>query len=401
MARPATVAPEIGGMIGKLRAVLDSLANLSRLASESMVAPAGSSPKTDAPNNGLSERAFSSQIGDLYRLNESSVEFLSTTTPKSTSSATNAPELSNSTEDDDDDSSDSDDNEPAREASTRAPPTKAPRKRFTTTTTTTTPPPITETTTAYPSTSVAPPEAIRTTRGNGATSISDFLEPMNRLGPMVVASPNGCKENGRHYAIGEQIPTTERCRHCYCGLEGLKECKMIDCSLRVAHNCIPITPEGHCCPIRYECPGNSTSTVTTNGQAARQRFRSETDVSGGSGTSGKLQELGGASPFAGVTQCKSSSGSDDCSSADTNPTITTPMTSTTPGSTDTGGGLAIGLEDIRGLSVDDGNNGRAVSYDDTSSLVGARPGPLDQIPLLNASHNNTNQPQFTGRQVSS
>ena len=79
---------------------------------------------------------------------------------------------------------------------------------------------------------------------------------MNKLGPHMGAptTPSGCVENGRNYAIGEQIPTIESCRHCYCGPEGVKECKVVECNLRGAHNCKPITPEGHCCPIRFECP---------------------------------------------------------------------------------------------------------------------------------------------------
>jgi len=91
------------------------------------------------------------------------------------------------------------------------------------------------------------------------SSVADFLEPMNRLGPHVSgpSGAGGCLENGRTYAIGEQIPTLESCKHCYCGLEGTKECKMVECTLQAAHNCRPITPEGHCCPIRFECPSSS------------------------------------------------------------------------------------------------------------------------------------------------
>lgn len=108
---------------------------------------------------------------------------------------------------------------------------------------------------------VGNPANAQTSTTNQPGSVSDFLEPMQKLGPLVMSSavPSGCTENGRSYAIGEQIPTLESCRHCYCGIEGVKECKMIECSLKTAHNCKPIVPEGHCCPVRYECPPSGAS----------------------------------------------------------------------------------------------------------------------------------------------
>lgn len=224
--------------------------------------------------------------------------------------------------------------------------------------------------------------------------MSDFLEPMSRLGPMMMASPNGCTENGRHYAVGEQIPTLERCKHCYCGLDGLKECKMIECSLKVAHNCVPVTPEGHCCPIRYECPSNATATaVTTNGQqslqAARQRFRSETGISNGSGAIGTLQELI-SSPFAGVKQCKSSNGADDCSSNQTSTSTTTTILNR-PVADDSG--LANGLEHIRGLSVADDSDGNA----GVVSTTAGQGGPLGSMAHTHADNINNNNNHDSSR----
>lgn len=139
------------------------------------------------------------------------------------------------------------------------------------------------------------------------SSVSDFLEPMNKLGPLVMSPTSGCTENGRQYAIGEQIPTLERCKHCYCGIDGLKECKVMECSLRIAHNCKPVTPEGHCCPIRYDCPSSSAGQPAARDAASRSRSRSET------GTSNDTLE---DPSFKDVSQCKSESGLlSDCAPA--------------------------------------------------------------------------------------
>lgn len=111
------------------------------------------------------------------------------------------------------------------------------------------------------------------------SSVSDFLEPMNKLGPHMVpvSSPPSCVENGRHYAIGEQIPTLESCKHCFCGLDAFKECHMVKCGLEtLPHNCEPVTPEGHCCPIRYKCPPETNNQGNNQKrESSQQRYRSE------------------------------------------------------------------------------------------------------------------------------
>ena len=203
----------------------------------------------------------------------------STTTSTSTSTSTTttttpAPSAAGEDESNEAAGEDEADDEPSTGGSGRA---KLARGRNSTTTTSTS---TTTTTTRKPS---------------AADSVADFLEPMNKLGPMVVAptTPAGCLENGRTYGIGEQIPTLESCKHCYCGPEGLKECRMVECSLRAAHNCRPVTPEGHCCPIRFDCPPlNSTDPSKTSGR-----------------------HLDSLANFEGLIQCRSADGlSNDCAS---------------------------------------------------------------------------------------
>lgn len=126
---------------------------------------------------------------------------------------------------------------------------------------------------ADPATST--PQAASEPKANSsqAGAESSFLESMSRLGPMVAQpeSPSTCDENGRLYAIGEQIPTIEKCRHCYCGAQGLKECKIVECSLKQAldNSCTPIIPDGHCCPVKYDCSRSAPSEQqTTLGQGS-------------------------------------------------------------------------------------------------------------------------------------
>lgn len=117
-------------------------------------------------------------------------------------------------------------------------------------------------------------------RNNEMGSGDGFMEPMNRLGPMPTNSGSSeCVENGRHYEIGEQIPTLDRCKHCYCSLDGVKECKIVECALKIAHNCKPVIPKDHCCPIRYDCPSmlNKNTSDGSLHNIVGSRYRSEKD----------------------------------------------------------------------------------------------------------------------------
>lgn len=173
------------------------------------------------------------------------------------------------------------------------------------------------------------------------SSISDFLEPMNKLGPLMPTPGTGvsvCLENGRQYAIGEQIPTIENCKHCYCGPEGLKECKMIECSLKISHNCEPVIPQGHCCPIRYECPGSDSTSHQFNNHS-RANFNGQ-----------QVRYRSDDYPFGEAHQCNTSNLSGDCaqnSTGSSNPSTTTTLA--TPLNTDVP--ISGSVEDIRGLSV--------------------------------------------------
>lgn len=171
------------------------------------------------------------------------------------------------------------------------------------------------------------------------SAVSDFLEPMKKLGPLVMSpsSPAGCVENGRQYSIGEQIPSLESCKHCYCGIDGVKECKMVECSLKMAHNCKPVTPEGHCCPIRYECPSSRSGSANSVANAVSSRQRAD--------KSGESLNEPSSLAFKDINQCKL--GAIDCSTSnggDSN------STANGAGTNSNGDGL---LENIRGLSTFD------------------------------------------------
>lgn len=402
----ATARLSPGGLAEKLSALFDSFARLTRSASESLAATGGSGGTAAAGSSSgvtLTERTFG---GGNERLNESSVEFSNASTAVASSTTTMAPELTsgrskkpeqsdgsindNADGDGSDDGDDGGDNNESPEVPVRtesASTTKAPSKRYGSTTTAA-PTDIPATTTRSTGASGS------NGNGNGATSVSDFLEPMNKLGPMVVASPNGCTENGRHYAIGEQIPTLERCKHCYCGLDGLKECKMIECSLKGSHDCRPVIPEGHCCPIRYECPSlpanGSAAVSTTNGQSLQSaRFRSSEAASGAALTNEAANDLSNNNPFQGVRQCASTTGlGEDCAPLNnSNQATTTTTEATSVSNTPDDIGQANGLEHIRGLSIggEDDNSGGG---DDDGSTTGAGARSLtgDIGPLLQNHH---------------
>ena len=58
--------------------------------------------------------------------------------------------------------------------------------------------------------------------------------------------------HGTSYSIGDPIPSDEDCKQCYCGEGGQKICQKISCVQPMA-GCVPVIPEGHCCPIEYKC----------------------------------------------------------------------------------------------------------------------------------------------------
>lgn len=299
-------APSISA---KLSAALDSLIRMAKPSSNSIMEPK-TGPETDqvsprqvdgADTNSLSSSLMSlmNSLGSLTTtkspmLNErepvkstvgqTSSSTTSSTSTTSTSTTTAAPRKDTSESDEDekdgedepegegDESSSSGEGNTSVEEEKKKPRIGSPKTKQTTTAPTSSPgtskSPATTTTstttTSTTSTTVAP------------SSVSDFLEPMQKLGPLGVmsSSPSGCTENGRNYTIGEQIPTLESCKHCYCGIEGVKECKIIECALKIDHNCKPITPEGHCCPVRFECPSSGqNSPSSTQHSNEHQRFR--------------------------------------------------------------------------------------------------------------------------------
>lgn len=62
----------------------------------------------------------------------------------------------------------------------------------------------------------------------------------------------GCREGTTLYRLGEQMSSNRSCHNCYCSYGGIKKCKKIQCSPDMP-GCIPVTPEGHCCPVEYKC----------------------------------------------------------------------------------------------------------------------------------------------------
>lgn len=195
---------------------------------------------------------------------------------------------------------------------------------------------------------VSPAIANGTSNANegNSSSVDGFMEPMSRLGPMP-STPGGsfgCSENGRQYEIGGQIPTVDKCKHCYCGLDGIKECKIVECALKIAHNCKPVIPKDHCCPVRYDCPPSSTNGTESSSRSTEgsSRYRSENSAGRNMIEANELSSL--LNSF--TKQCN----------ADSNGNCMVPTTPSSTGSslgTESpvfSGQLNGSLEDIRGLS---------------------------------------------------
>ncbi|XP_074601380.1 uncharacterized protein LOC141855302 isoform X2 [Brevipalpus obovatus] len=106
-----------------------------------------------------------------------------------------------------------------------------PMSTSTSTTSTTTP----STTSQSPSSSVS----------STLTSSSEILTPQS-------FARKACRINGILYQLGEQIPSDIVCQNCYCSLGGVKRCKQITCS-PIMEGCMPVIPDGHCCPVEYKC----------------------------------------------------------------------------------------------------------------------------------------------------
>lgn len=62
----------------------------------------------------------------------------------------------------------------------------------------------------------------------------------------------GCHHNGKFYEDGAQVPSDDRCKHCYCMRDEVV-CAIQDCPLP-CDGCIPIyTDNDTCCPEKFEC----------------------------------------------------------------------------------------------------------------------------------------------------
>ncbi|XP_035225899.1 mucin-3A-like [Stegodyphus dumicola] len=66
----------------------------------------------------------------------------------------------------------------------------------------------------------------------------------------------GCKVGGVLYKDGEQVPSLDECENCYC-MKHEVVCAVQECKAP-ADNCVPqATPEGQCCPDKYDCPSGT------------------------------------------------------------------------------------------------------------------------------------------------
>lgn len=64
-----------------------------------------------------------------------------------------------------------------------------------------------------------------------------------------------CIHNGTVYRSGSAMSTSSLCSYCYC-IGGRQKCIKPKCLLP-ARGCEPVLIDSACCPIRYDCSGNS------------------------------------------------------------------------------------------------------------------------------------------------
>ncbi|XP_067136824.1 kielin/chordin-like protein [Centruroides vittatus] len=93
--------------------------------------------------------------------------------------------------------------------------------------------------------------------------------------------PSGCTIDDFTYSIGDAVPSTGHCQTCYCSREGIK-CSPLQCS-PIMDGCVPIIPEGHCCPVEYNCnftqyPSKHTTNIFGWGAGEINETLSESSV---------------------------------------------------------------------------------------------------------------------------
>lgn len=123
-------------------------------------------------------------------------------------------------------------------------------------TTVSTTPRATLRTTTTTTTTTTTPSSVTTEYGFSRKGILDgFFFPNlvdHQVNCLLFSLPTVCRVSGIIYKLGDHVPNDVPCQNCYCSYGGIKRCKKIHCS-PIMEGCIPIIPEGHCCPVEYKC----------------------------------------------------------------------------------------------------------------------------------------------------
>ena len=76
--------------------------------------------------------------------------------------------------------------------------------------------------------------------------------PINWFDQITNKESSGCQHNGKFFDDGAQIPSKDKCEHCYCMRDEIV-CAIQECR-PPCDGCIPIwTDNDSCCPEKYEC----------------------------------------------------------------------------------------------------------------------------------------------------
>ncbi|CRL04287.1 CLUMA_CG017385, isoform A [Clunio marinus] len=126
------------------------------------------------------------------------------------------------------------------------------------------------------------------------------LEKSSRTDDIDEETNGGCIESGSLYASGSAMvrSSSSLCSYCYC-INGQQKCIKPKCELQNT-KCKPIFMDASCCPVKYDCSSNATSSATAHEnkiESHKNVFAKRKNRSNGCFQSGKYYQEGEKLPL--------------------------------------------------------------------------------------------------------
>ncbi|XP_028967613.1 mucin-19 [Galendromus occidentalis] len=82
-------------------------------------------------------------------------------------------------------------------------------------------------------------------------------EPLGETDASKFQRLDGCDHEGRIYAIGDSVPSADKCQNCYCMPNNTVICQSQECQTPPGCTAGELA-EGECCPTKFDCPSATT-----------------------------------------------------------------------------------------------------------------------------------------------